>query len=173
MRLWSTSCRLTLACLLVSSILLIEKQRFIRERTRRTKKVAWSSTFLWKIFSAYADFFWRSSWLCACLKVESYTEAEKSACWKPALSINCATILESLNNYFRLKKRRSSRPEVFCKKVVLRNFRKFTGKHLCQSLFLNKVAVHTEHLWRLLLKMGILRTTRLRQNLLNFYIKSV
>ena len=34
---------------------------------------------------------------------------------------------------------RSSRPEVFCKKCVLRNFRKFTGKHLCQSLFFNKV----------------------------------
>ena len=36
---------------------------------------------------------------------------------------------------------RSSRPEVFCKKGVLRNFAKFTGKHLCQSLFFNKVAV--------------------------------
>ena len=35
---------------------------------------------------------------------------------------------------------RSSRPEVFCKKAVLRNFAKFTGKHLCQSLFFNKVA---------------------------------
>ena len=32
------------------------------------------------------------------------------------------------------------RPEVFCKKDVLRNFAKFTGKHLCQSLFFNKVA---------------------------------
>ena len=31
-------------------------------------------------------------------------------------------------------------PEVFCKKVVLRNFEKFTGKHLCQSLFFSKVA---------------------------------
>ena len=31
-------------------------------------------------------------------------------------------------------------PEVFCKKGVLRNFSKFTGKHLCQSLFFNKVA---------------------------------
>ena len=29
---------------------------------------------------------------------------------------------------------RSSRPEVFNKKGVLRNFAKFTGKHLCQSL---------------------------------------
>ena len=35
---------------------------------------------------------------------------------------------------------RSSRPEVFCEKGVLRNFAKFTGKHLCQSLFFNKVA---------------------------------
>ena len=35
---------------------------------------------------------------------------------------------------------KSSRPEVFCKKGVLRNFAKFTGKYLCQSLFFNKVA---------------------------------
>ena len=35
---------------------------------------------------------------------------------------------------------RSSRSEVFCKKGVLRNFAKFTEKHLCQSLFFNKVA---------------------------------
>ena len=35
---------------------------------------------------------------------------------------------------------RSSRPEVFCKKGVLRNFTKFTQKHLCYSLFFNKVA---------------------------------
>ena len=35
---------------------------------------------------------------------------------------------------------RSSRPEAFCKKGVLRNFAKFTGKHLHQSLFFNKAA---------------------------------
>ena len=35
---------------------------------------------------------------------------------------------------------RSSRPEVFCKKGIQRNFTKFTGKHLCQRLFFNKVA---------------------------------
>ena len=34
---------------------------------------------------------------------------------------------------------RSSRSVVFCKKGVLKNFAKFTGKHLCQSLFFNKV----------------------------------
>ena len=38
------------------------------------------------------------------------------------------------------RKNRSSRQEVFFKKGVFRNFAKFTGKHLCQSLFFNKVA---------------------------------
>ena len=35
---------------------------------------------------------------------------------------------------------RSSRSDVFCEKGVLINFTKFTGKHLSQSLFFNKVA---------------------------------
>ena len=34
----------------------------------------------------------------------------------------------------------SSRPDVFCLKCVLRNFAKFTGKHLGQSFYFNKVA---------------------------------
>ena len=46
------------------------------------------------------------------------------------ISINCAA----------LPKYRSSRPDVFCKKGVLSNFTKFTGKHLCHRLFFNKVA---------------------------------
>ena len=79
---------------------------------------------------------------------------------------------------------RSSRPEVFCKKGVLRNFAKFTGKHLRQSLFFNQVAsacnfikkrlwrrcfpvnfaqflrtpFSTEHLWWLLLNIIALET---------------
>ena len=32
------------------------------------------------------------------------------------------------------------RMEMFCKKAVLRNFAKFTGKHLCQGPLFNKVA---------------------------------
>ena len=54
---------------------------------------------------------------------------------------------------------------MFCKKDVLRNFTKFTGNRLCQSLFFNKVAglrpvsfvkflrtpFYIEHLWWLLL----------------------
>ena len=34
---------------------------------------------------------------------------------------------------------RSSPLEVFCKKVALKNFAKFTEKHLCQTLFLIKL----------------------------------
>ena len=48
---------------------------------------------------------------------------------------------------------RSSRPEVFCKNTVLRNFAKFKGKHLCQSIFFNNF--FTEHLrWLLLIRSG-------------------
>ena len=37
-------------------------------------------------------------------------------------------------------KNKSSRPEVFCKNIVLRNFAKVTGKHLFQRLFFTNVA---------------------------------
>ena len=46
-----------------------------------------------------------------------------------------------------LSRDRSSRPEVFYKKGVPRNFAKFTGKHLCQSLFFNKVAARDLQLY--------------------------
>ena len=35
--------------------------------------------------------------------------------------------------YMKYTELKNSRQEVFCKKEVLRNFAKFTGKHLCQS----------------------------------------
>ena len=38
-----------------------------------------------------------------------------------------------------VRRSRSSRREVFCKKGLLRNLAKFTGKHLCQSPFFTKV----------------------------------
>ena len=66
---------------------------------------------------------------------------------------------------------RSSRPEMFCEKGVLRNFAKFTGNHLrAPANLLKKRLWHrclpvnfpkflrtpffTEHLWRLLLNVG-------------------
>ena len=42
--------------------------------------------------------------------------------------------------YWTLTSYRSSHRRCSVKKGVLRNFAKFTGKHLCQSLFFNKVA---------------------------------
>ena len=39
-----------------------------------------------------------------------------------------------------LSKIQKQPPEVFCKKGVLKNVTKFTGKHLCQSLYFNEVA---------------------------------
>ena len=75
-------------------------------------------------------------------------------------------------------KHRSSRPNVFCKKGVLRYFTKFTGKHLSQSLFCNFIKKETlaqvfssefceiskntffiEHLWWVLLKARISQIT--------------
>ena len=41
---------------------------------------------------------------------------------------------------------RSSRPEASCKKRCFRNFTKFSGKNLCQSLFLTKAAEKKETL---------------------------
>ena len=43
-------------------------------------------------------------------------------------AVSCVRVL---SQYYQQKQP----PEVFCKKDVLRNFAKFTGKYLCQSLF--------------------------------------
>ena len=51
------------------------------------------------------------------------------------LSTNLFFSPQEVNQRFRT---RSSRPEVFCKKSVLRKFSKLTGRHLCQILFLIK-----------------------------------
>ena len=40
----------------------------------------------------------------------------------------------------KFKNKEHPPPKLFCRKGAIRNFAKFTGKHLCQCLFLNKVA---------------------------------
>ena len=45
-----------------------------------------------------------------------------------------------LSEEFMVMLKEEQPPEVFCKKGVFRNFAKFTGKHLCQGLFFDKVA---------------------------------
>ena len=49
--------------------------------------------------------------------------------------------LQILINLYRSITFRGSRPDMSSKKGVLTSFTKFTGKHLCQSLFFNKNAV--------------------------------
>ena len=46
----------------------------------------------------------------------------------------------SLKDVGKYTQYRSNLPEVFFKEDALRNFAKFKRKHLCQSLFFNKVA---------------------------------
>ena len=43
-------------------------------------------------------------------------------------------LLVQFVNHINMIKYRKQIPEVFCKKGVLENFAKFTGKHLCQTL---------------------------------------
>ena len=61
---------------------------------------------------------------------------------------------------------RSSRPDVFCKRGLLRNFAKFKGKHLCQSIFFNKVT--DQSLFLIKLHVSGLRKLWHRCFLLNF-----
>ena len=48
--------------------------------------------------------------------------------------------LQTLKQYIHFQELfcRSSCPEVFCKKGVLKNFKKFAGKHLCTCTFIKK-----------------------------------
>ena len=60
------------------------------------------------------------------------------------LSGKLESALQKVYNVLQAKKSRPfygrSRLEMFCEKGALKNFAKFTRKHLCQSLFFNKVA---------------------------------
>ena len=58
------------------------------------------------------------------------------------IEINCFNFNDALAEGINIYLYRSSRPKMFCKKDVLTNFAKFTGKHLCWSLLFNKVASH-------------------------------
>ena len=88
--------------------------------------------------------------ICACAALYPVTKivtSELQFLWL-IISLAGTLLLENIFYIFI-----SSRPEVFCRKGVLSNFAKFTGKHLCQSLFFNKVAglrpatLLTKRLW--------------------------
>ena len=60
--------------------------------------------------------------------------------WKIGNIVNILTGKDETIRPIKIGTSRSSLPEVFYKKGVLRNFAKLTGKHLCQSLFFNTLA---------------------------------
>ena len=53
---------------------------------------------------------------------------------------NRKTSSQMIGRVLDVKNNQKQPPEVFYKKAVLKNFVLFTGKHLCWSLFFNKVA---------------------------------
>ena len=97
------------------------------------------SNFNWNQL-CWSFFFSKVAWMRVCnffaKTVNGFRYSSKYASLSHELSTYyCNTdVCKDPNDY------RSSRSEVFCKKEVLRNFAKFTGKHLCQSFFFNKVA---------------------------------
>ena len=68
------------------------------------------------------------------MRVCTFAYFYEMLCLKINWNLDRAPLMDSLISFHR-----SSHPGMFCKWVVLRNFVKFTGKHLCQSLFFNKV----------------------------------
>ena len=55
--------------------------------------------------------------------------------WCYLVSCSCYLSFPIFLYSFKIYRVNSSHPHVFSKNDVLRNFGKFTGKHLCQSLF--------------------------------------
>ena len=122
----------------------IRKQNWKSWRKEKLKFSIFSTDFLGWNFNSQSDFvlisiaffqldfpqrdatwnLFRISWLCY---IEfSFSKTVLSSWWESTAAFSSATC-------------RSSCPEVFCEKGVLRNFSKFTERPLCQSLFCNKV----------------------------------
>ena len=81
--------------------------------------------------------------ICTDLFTLSVLKIKKKSCWdvrKMRLRyLRRKVILLCFENFIlKATSIRNSHPDVFCKKGVLRNFVKFPGKHLCQSLFFNR-----------------------------------
>ena len=77
-------------------------------------------------------------------KLQSVGDKAKGQISKRVFQENCLITDEFRNDPGSLDlnfaKRQKQPLEVFYKKVVFESFAKFTGKHLCQGLFFNKVA---------------------------------
>ena len=51
-----------------------------------------------------------------------------------------ASYFSQVVQFFETRYCRKQPPKVFYKRDILKSFAKFTGKHLCHSLFFNKIA---------------------------------
>ena len=73
------------------------------------------------------------------LELHSHIKYLGMLSWNKQINSICTKSVEKVVYFRNYVSFRSSRSEVFCKKDVLKNFAKLTGKHLCQSLFFNNV----------------------------------
>ena len=92
--------------------------------------------FLLQVFNVFQ--FLEPSWLFLTNVGVSHYERELLAHFEHSDLFILSTYIFLLAALIKKILSRSSRPEVLSKKGVLRNFTKFTGKHLRQSLFFNK-----------------------------------
>ena len=92
--------------------------------------ISFSSMFYIDCTGYFKDFLSKSENICSHLNLIT--------CGMIALLTNFVICKKDI--YYLINKCLSSHRRFSVKKGVLKNFAKFTGKHLCQSLFFNKVA---------------------------------
>ena len=86
-------------------------------------------------------------------KVENYCFC--SSFYSQIFFVSLIMVVRKLIFIFRSSHRRRS-----VKKSVLKNFTKFTRKHLCQSLFFNKVALLKTRLWHRCFPVNLVKFLR-------------
>ena len=141
------------------STLLIKKGSHKRYATLTSLAVSWA---LWsfKIF-LWSELYWWAfkEWISCCLQIDRILRSLTWLSWALSWSrrVAASDIYIPHLNWIRWKPLQfksnwqkrllfytqvwSSCLGVSCKKGVFQNFAKFAGKHLCQSLFFNRVAV--------------------------------
>ena len=122
----------------------------IRGKRGRTNCVGCLPTFLLLQRVLLIDTFWKISHASRYTRrlIPSKDQLISNITWRCGVVVITTTQLHSIKSELKFcgvsnPARRRGHHEVFCKDVI-KNFAKFTGKHLCQSLFFNKVAGLTE-----------------------------
>ena len=113
--------------LIHTELLKLSKEQKDR-KTQKTKRAFWKNPRIWR---KYFNKIFLTDWLI--FEVNSF-----ELCWLSCTKLSYFQFIEWFGWH-----RQKQPPEMFYKKRILvsQSFAKFTGKHLCQSLFFNKVAV--------------------------------